>query len=193
MGPLFIKLGQFASSRRDLMDEDICDELALLQDHLDPFPTDSVLVERFDLSEPIACASVAQVAVGRLRRRRVAVKIQRPNVRALFAADLSNIHMIATFACFLNLPGSSNMLEVVQETTPIVLGEVDFVGEARRTAAFRRSLSDVPGVVVPRIHIASRTFIVMDYLPGIKITDTARLQAQGIDLQELSYRLMSCS
>jgi predicted unusual protein kinase regulating ubiquinone biosynthesis (AarF/ABC1/UbiB family) len=174
------------------MDEDICDELALLQDHLDPFPTDSVLVERFGLSEPIACASVAQVAVGRLRRRRVAVKIQRPDVEALFTADLSNIRMIAKLACYLNLPGSSNMLEVVQETSPIVLGEVDFVGEAKRTTSFRRSLMDVPGVVVPRIHIASQTYIVMEYLPGIKINDTARLEAQGIDLHELSYRLMSC-
>lgn len=81
------------------MDEDIRDELALLQHHLDPFPTDSVLVERFGLSEPIACASVAQVAVGRLRRRRVAVKIQRPDVEALFTADLSNIRMIAKLAC----------------------------------------------------------------------------------------------
>lgn len=174
------------------MDPEICDELALLQDHLDPFPLDKNLAERFDLSSPIACASVAQVAVGRLRRKRVAVKIQRPDVKALFAADLSNIHMIASLACSLNLPGSSNMLEVINETTPIVLGEVDFVGEARRTTAFRRSLKDVPGVVVPRIHIASQNFIVMDYLPGTKITDVARLRAQGIDLQELSYRLMSC-
>ncbi|GAQ92072.1 hypothetical protein KFL_009170020 [Klebsormidium nitens] len=174
------------------MDPEICDELSLLQDHLDPFPMDENLIERFDLSSPIACASVAQVAIGRLRRRKVAVKIQRPDVKALFAADLSNIHTIASIACALNLPGSSNMLEVINETTPIVLGEVDFVGEARRTTAFRRSLSDVPGVVVPRIHIASRRFIVMDYLPGTKITDVARLRAQGIDLQELSYRLMSC-
>lgn len=192
LGPLFVKLGQFASSRRDLIPDDICDELTLLQDHLDPFPVDDSLVQRFGLSEPIACASVAEVAVGRLRRRRVAVKIQRPHVKELFAVDLSNIHMIASFARALNVPGSSNILEVITETTPIVLGEVDFVGEARRTTAFRRSLRDVPGIIVPRIHLASNSFIAMEYIPGVKVTDVARLRAQGIDLQELSYRLMSC-
>lgn len=192
MGPLFVKVGQFASSRRDLIADDICDELALLQDHLDPFPIDDSLVQRFSLSEPIACASVAEVAVGRLHRRRVAVKIQRIHVKEMFASDLSNIHLIASFARALNLPGSSNILEVIAETTPIVLGEVDFVGEARRTTAFRRSLKDVPGIVVPRIHLASNSLIVMEYLPGVKISDTEGLRALGIDLQELSYRLMSC-
>jgi predicted unusual protein kinase regulating ubiquinone biosynthesis (AarF/ABC1/UbiB family) len=177
------------------MDEDICDELALLQDRLDPFPMEdsyAQLVERYSCSAPIACASVAQVCKGRFRGRPVALKVRRPNVEDLFASDLANIKLIARFARFLNLPGSGNMLEVVTETTPIVMGEVDFIGEARRATAFRRSLSDVPGIIVPRVLRASRSHIVMEYLPGTKITDVEALKAQGVDLEELSYRLMSC-
>lgn len=186
LGPLFTKLGQFASSRKDIMSDDICDELALLQDHQNPFAMDgdyASLAERFECSEPIACASVAQVFVGKMGKKRVAIKVRRPDVVERFNSDLHNIRAVASMARRLNIPGSGNMLEVVEETTPVVLAEVDFVGEARRMTAFRRSLSDVPGVLVPRCTLLA---------PHTSSWSTCREQklmtSHDFELRALTYR-----
>ena len=98
-----------------------------------------------------------------------------------FNSDLHNIRTIANIARRLNIPGSGNMLEVVQETTPVILAEVDFRGGG----APHDGLSSFPerrarGSRPQGAHVASPSYIVMEHVPGIKINDTHTTSSSGL-------------
>jgi ubiquinone biosynthesis protein len=111
LGPIFIKFGQILSTRRDLLPEDIADELMLLQDRVPPFDSQlSALIEeqlgkkisevfsRFDV-EPLASASVAQVHAAQLKTgEEVVVKVIRPGLKPVIAQDLAWLFILARAA-----------------------------------------------------------------------------------------------
>src|SRR5882724_7601722 len=109
LGPIFVKFGQLLSVRRDLIPEDIADELAKLQDNVPPFPSEQVIetltrayekpytevFREFNLV-PIASASVAQVHFAILPDgREVAVKILRPRIREVILNDMGLLYAFA--------------------------------------------------------------------------------------------------
>src|SRR5690625_821778 len=109
LGPIFVKFGQVLSTRRDLIPKDIADELALLQDHVAPFPSEvaariieeslgappQALFAHFEV-DPVASASVAQVHFARLHSgQEVAVKVLRPGMLDYIRGDLA---LMRTFA-----------------------------------------------------------------------------------------------
>ncbi len=112
LGPLFVKFGQILSTRRDLLTDDIAEELAKLQDHVPPFPGSEArsMVEKalggsvdtvfgaFD-EVPLASASIAQVHAARLLNgTEVIVKVVRPNLRKTIEQDISLMYLIADIA-----------------------------------------------------------------------------------------------
>ncbi len=112
LGPLFVKFGQILSTRRDLLSDDIADELSKLQDRVPPFPGSEAraIVEKaygknltevftsFD-EEPFASASIAQVHAARLLDgREVIVKVVRPNLRRTIEQDISLMYVLADVA-----------------------------------------------------------------------------------------------
>ena len=112
LGPIFVKFGQALSTRRDLLPDDIADELAKLQDRVPPFPGDKAraIIEKslgfpvtevfshFDV-QPLASASIAQVHAATLHDGTdVVVKVLRPDVHALVKRDIEVLHLIANLA-----------------------------------------------------------------------------------------------
>lgn len=112
LGPIFIKFGQILSTRRDLLPEDIADELMLLQDRVPPFDSQvsiklieeqlgkkiSEVFSRFDVA-PLASASVAQVHAAQLKSgEEVVVKVIRPGLKPIIAQDLAWLFILARAA-----------------------------------------------------------------------------------------------
>ena len=112
LGPIFVKFGQMLSTRRDLLPDDIAQELTLLQDQVPPFSGSlareliekayghplSEVFEAFE-EKPLASASVAQVHTARLRGgQEVVVKVLRPGIEKVIRRDVGLLYTVAELA-----------------------------------------------------------------------------------------------
>ena len=206
LGPIFVKLGQVLSTRRDLMPPDIADELALLQDRVPPFdsaiaiatierafgrPLDEIFVS-FE-SVPVASASIAQVHFATLRDRQgqlhdVAVKVLRPGMLPVIDKDLSLMKMMAGWV---ELSADGKRLkprEVVAEFDTYLHDELDLVREASNAAQLRRNMEGLNLVEIPVIHwdFCHPEVMVMQRMKGIPISQVERLREAGVDIPKLA-------
>ena len=207
LGPTFVKAGQILSMRSEILPESFCRELSRLRTDVEPMDRDTLLEtlraeydtpleELFDAIDvvPLGSASVAQVHKARLTTGElVAVKVQRPHVRELMAQDISLMRSLARRAK--RLMGSDQFLDltsVVDELWQSFVEETDFLVEAHSLEEFRRNNADVRYVDAPRPHLSlcTRHVVVMDYVEGIPIGDTARLVEEGYDLSEIGTKLV---
>jgi ubiquinone biosynthesis protein len=164
LGVTYVKLGQFLAMRFDILPEDVCRELARLFDAVPPMPASIVLqtIEReFGIpadelfaefrEKPMAAASIAQVHRGVLRDGSVvAVKVQRPRIREIFAADIRNLRRLAHAGDFLRILGPQSMVEAVEEFERFTSREMDFLTEAATAEKLRANAG--PYEDVPRIY-----------------------------------------
>lgn len=203
LGPIFVKFGQVLSTRRDLLPEDIANELAKLQDQVPPF--DSVLasaqIERalgksidelfaeFDRT-PIASASIAQVHFATLHDgREVAVKVLRPDVLRVIEQDLGLLKLIARFVNRFSSDGRRlKPVETVEEFDNYLHDELDLVREAANASQLRKNFADSSLLKIPEMiwDYCRTDVIVMERIYGIPINRFDRLVAAGIDLKALS-------
>ena len=203
LGPIFVKFGQVLSTRRDLIPLDIADELAYLQDRVEPF--DSILVrdilnQEFDENvdqvfreinlTPVASASVAQVHFGELTDgREVAIKILRPNIRNTIKRDLALLDLVAFFLQRL-LPDGRRLKprEVVGEFRRHLEDELDLMREAANASQLRRNFEDSPLLVVPEVYwdFCRTNVMVMERMSGIPVSKLDELKANNIDLEQLA-------
>ncbi len=206
LGPIFVKLGQVLSTRRDLMPPDIADELALLQDRVPPFdsaiaiatierafgrPLDEIFVS-FE-SVPVASASIAQVHFATLRDRQgqlhdVAVKVLRPGMLPVIDKDLGLMKMMAGWV---ELSADGKRLkprEVVAEFDTYLHDELDLVREASNAAQLRRNMEGLDLVEIPVIHwdFCHPEVMVMQRMKGIPISQVERLREAGVDIPKLA-------
>jgi ubiquinone biosynthesis protein len=203
LGPVFVKFGQLLSVRRDLIPEDIADELAKLQDAVPPFEWDAVaaaldraygrphaeIFESFD-RKPIASASVAQVHFAKLRGgREVAVKILRPGIGEVIAEDVGLLYVLAGIV-ERALPDGKRLRprEVVREFENTIVDELDLVHEASNASQLRRNFADARLLVVPEVYwdYCNRDVMVMQRVNGIPVNDVPTLRAAGIDIPKLA-------
>ena len=145
LGMTYLKLGQFLAMRFDLLPIEVCRELNRLFEDVPPMAFEEVRsVVESELQGPlesffpvfnresIAAASVAQVHEAQTRtNERVAVKIQRPGIERIFAADMRNLRRIAVLADALNLLGTLSMTEGVDEFANYTRREMDFITEGK--------------------------------------------------------------
>jgi predicted unusual protein kinase regulating ubiquinone biosynthesis (AarF/ABC1/UbiB family) len=201
---LILKGCQYLGARADLMPREWVEVLERLQDRVPArdLPTVRRIVEselgrpleavfrRFD-PRPVASASLAQVHEAVLRDgRRVAVKVQYPEVAELVHSDLANLR--ALFRAIDWLEGDFDLSALVDEMGRHVPRELDFLSEARnaeRIAALFAGRSDIH---VPQIHRewTTRRVLVMEFIDGIKITDREGLDAAGVDVPRVVRTLM---
>ncbi|HJQ01172.1 MAG TPA: AarF/UbiB family protein [Jatrophihabitans sp.] len=190
LGPTFVKAGQILGARRDIVPPVLCDELSVLRDEvpgLSPEQSRAALVgvygadldRTFDAIDYVAVAAASVACVYRaslLDGTEVALKLQRPGISRLMAADLALVRrgaaMVARLPAFRGVP----VRELMDNLCDAVLGQLDFDREADSLRRMRTELSALPRVLVPRVHVelSRPTCIVMDYLPGLDVGTGAR-------------------
>ena len=204
LGPSYIKLGQWLSSRADLLPLPYLEELAKLQDKVPPAEFSKVkpiieselgklenIFKSFNTSALLG-ASLGQVYLAKYNNRDVIIKISRPNIEEVIENDiyiLKKILPLATRFIDPNLAFSAEgMLSQFIET---VYEEMDYRIEAENLVTIKRNLAGDNSVIIPSV-IQDRTskhVLTMEYIPGIKITDIATLDAMGIDRSMLVTRV----
>ena len=203
LGPVFVKFGQLLSVRRDLIPEDIADELAKLQDSVPPVGWDDVAAtldraygkphaQVFQSIErvPIASASVAQVHFAMLPDgREVAVKILRPGIREVIANDVGLMYALADVVKRV-LPESKRLraTEVVAEFENTITNELDLLREAGNASQLRRNFADGRLLIVPEIYFdwCNREVMVMQRIDGIPVNAVEELRRHNIDIKRLA-------
>lgn len=205
LGPVFVKFGQILSTRRDLLDDDIADELAKLQDKVPSFPgeTAKAIIER-DLKAPIselfadfsltplASASIAQVHTAKLRSGEdVVVKVIRPNVKKTIQQDISLLYAIARLVAKTSADGRRlRPVEVVTDYEYTILDELDLAKEAANTGLLQRNFTDSDLLYVPQVYwdYCHRNVMVIERISGIPVADVKKLNEADVDMKCLAER-----
>lgn len=204
LGPAYIKLGQWLSSRADLLPQPYLDVLEKLQDDVLPAPFSDVrptlekelgsldeIFEYFDTSA-ISGASLGQVYLAKYEEKDVVVKISRPHIEQTIGQNIYILKKLLPFATrFIdeNLRFSAEgMLSQFIET---VHEEMDYRIEARNLIEIKNNLKEDRSVIIPKVYLdrTSRHVITLEYLPGTKVTDIRALDEYDIDRAKLVYRI----
>ena len=203
LGPIFIKLGQMLSTRKDLLPAELAVELAKLQDNVPPFPNDVAreIIEKglgksvhevfADFStEPLASASIAQVHCAELKDgRQVIVKVVRPGIEKIIERDVGLMYVIAGFANKYWAEGRRlRPLEIVEEYEKTIFDELDLMREAANASQLKRNFDHSPLLYIPGIEwdLTSERVLVMERVSGIPIGNTEALHENNVNMQALA-------
>ncbi len=197
-----IKLGQVASLRVDVVPAAVTDELARLQDRVEPHPFQEIqaqieaelaapLEARFAAfsREPLASASLGQVHRARtLDGRDVAVKVLYPGIERSVAVDLAMTRLALWLFDWIAI---ADLMQVYRELRDSLLGEMDYLREGRAGEEIAGNLARDPELAVrvrvPRIHwdLTTRRVLCMEFVEGVKINDAAAVAALGARVPDL--------
>ncbi len=205
LGPIFIKFGQILSTRRDLLPDDLANELAKLQDRVPPFPGGQArtiiekaygqpvgeLLDAFD-EQPLASASVAQVHTAQLKNGTpVVVKVLRPGIEKIIRRDVDLLFTIARLAEKYWKEGRRlRPVEVIEEYEKTIFDELDLMREAANASQLRRNFTGSKVLYVPEIYwdLARQNVLVMERIHGTPVGDVEELRRQGISMKLLGER-----
>jgi len=210
LGGLMIKVGQFMSSRLDVLPPEITAELEDLQDEVPavPFPEIRALAER-ELGMPLADAfawvdetPVAAASLGQAHRAILGpvdsadtgltgavIKVQRPGIDDVVRIDLAALRRIGGWLTHVRLVSDRvDAPALVEEFAETSLEEIDYLHEARSSARFQGMFASDERVAVPEIvwERSTRRVLTLEDVTAIKITDHAGLLAAGIDPVEVA-------
>ncbi|MES9992498.1 MAG: ubiquinone biosynthesis regulatory protein kinase UbiB [Candidatus Thiodiazotropha sp.] len=205
LGPIFVKFGQILSTRRDLLPDDLANELAKLQDRVPPFPGEKAraiiekaygqpideLLEAFD-EQPLASASIAQVHSAQLNNgKKVVVKVLRPNIEKTIRRDVDLLYTIARLAQRYWKEGRRlRPVEIVQEYEKTIFDELDLMREAANASQLRRNFLNSEMLYVPEVYwdLTRQNVFVMERISGTPVGDIEALRQQGISMKLLGER-----
>ncbi|MCZ2203483.1 2-polyprenylphenol 6-hydroxylase [Bartonella sp. A05] len=210
LGPSYVKLCQFLATRPDIVGHDIAADLEQLQDRVQTFPCTAAIdqIENslgrsindlfIDFHPPIAAASVAQVHPAEYydktgRKKKCAVKVIRPNIRARFAKDLKSFYLIANLQ-ERYVPASQRLRPVcvVDTLAHTIRIEMDLRLEAAAFSEMAENTKHDANFRVPAINWerTGRNVLTMEWIDGIKLSDIPALKKAGFDLKALAVTLM---
>lgn len=199
LGPVYIKLGQWLSSRADILPQPYMEELAKLQDNVPAAPFEKVkpiiendlgpINKKFDEIDPhpVSGASLGQVYRGKLSGQEIVVKVKRPGIEKVVAEDLEVLKKILPLALRFVDPNlrfsAKTMLSQFIET---IHEEMDYSIESSNLKKIKQNM-ERKGIVVPSVYddYSSKNVLTMEYVPGIKVTNIEELDKVGIDRQKL--------
>jgi len=200
LGPVYIKLGQWLSSRADILPQPYLEELAKLQDSVPSAPFNQIkpiiekdlgpIDEKFDEidTESISGASLGQVYRGTISGQQIVIKVKRPGIEKVVAKDIKVLKKILPLALGFvdpNLRYSAKaMLSQFIET---IHEEMDYTHESKNLKKIKKDMENVSKVIVPSVfdEYSSKNVLTMEYLPGIKVTNVQALDEMGIDREQL--------
>jgi ubiquinone biosynthesis protein len=203
LGPIFVKFGQLLSTRRDLLPEDIANELALLQDQVPPFPSAQArqlienalganidtLFARFE-DAPLASASIAQVHAATLPNgESVVVKILRPKIATIIRHDIALMYLVARFIERIWSQGKRmHPIELVAEFENTIVDELDLQREAANASQLRRNFMHSSKLYVPKIYweYVHTQVMVMERIHGVRISDIELLKERRCNFKKLA-------
>ena len=203
LGPIFIKFGQMLSTRRDLLADDIADELQRLQDNVPVFPGNQArniiekafgentddLFESFE-EQPLASASIAQVHAAVLKTgEEVIVKVLRPDILPVIKRDISLLYIIAELAArYSSQLRRLRPVEVIEEYEKTILDELDLLREAANASQLRRNFEGSSDLYVPEVYwdYVRKNVLVMERIYGTPIRDVDSLLEQNTDMERLA-------
>lgn len=196
LGPTFIKIGQVASTRYDVLPKDIISELENLQDQASPFPIlevrkiieaelgypiDDVFKEFKET--PIAAASIGQVHYAVLKTgEQVAIKIQRPKMRPIIETDLEILQDLAILAeQRLEWASRYHLCDIVDEFSNSLREELDYTIEGRNAEKIAKQFDGDSKIVVPKVYweYSTKKVLTMEYVEGTKLNETEQLKMMG--------------
>lgn len=207
LGPTFIKMGQIASTRPDLIPAEVLIELEKLQDDVPPFPFEEVeriikeelggsidtLFKEFQ-ETPLAAASIGQVHYAVLKsNERVAVKIQRPNIYKVIQTDLEILQDLVQLAVQrLDWASRYPLTEIVEEFSKSLQAELNYTIEARNTERVSKQFESDATVHIPKVFwdLSSQKILTLEFMEGIKLNNVNTLDSLGINRKILAERFV---
>lgn len=201
LGPTYIKIGQILSTRKDLLDQDIIDEISKLRDDVEKFDSNiaiDIFKEEVGLSieeiflefkeEPIAAASIGQVYEGVLKTgEEVIVKIQRPNIEKIIKSDLEILRTIANTLKDLKKDFNLDLVQMIEEFQTQLMRELDYTFEAINATKFSRIFKNSDEVYIPKVYSEYNTkkILVMEKVNGTKLSDVEKIRRLGYNTKLL--------
>ncbi|WP_353929215.1 AarF/ABC1/UbiB kinase family protein [Okeanomitos corallinicola TIOX110] len=209
LGPAYIKIGQALSTRPDLVPPVCLEELTKLQDQLPAFPNEiayQFIEEELggtpeeiyaELSpQPIAAASLGQVYKGKLKNgEEVAVKIQRPDLRERITIDLYILRNLAGWVQKNFKRVRSDLVGILDELGDRIFEEMDYIHEGENAERFFELYGHIQDIYVPKIYweYTNRRVLTMEWINGIKLTQSKEIKELGIDARYLIEVGVQCS
>ena len=205
MGTTFIKLGQFLSTRPDIIGEELSKKLENLQDKLPPFSlNEAKKIIKFDLgqdtynsiidlSEPVAAASIAQVHKAKINDngtiKDVAIKILRPNIKKIFNEEIDAMMLFAFLVeSFIKKTKRLKLVEVVFLLKEITNLEMDLRFEAAAANEYAENTKNDVGFRVPQIYwnFTSENVMTLDWVDGVSIRETEELKNRDLNTEKIA-------
>lgn len=207
LGPTFVKLGQFASTRSDIFPNDIIKELEKLQDDVPPFSSVEAkriieqelgastnhLFKEFDES-PLAAASIGQVHRGVLNTgETIAIKVQRPNIRDMVYTDLEILMDLAGLAEHrLEWASRYQIKDIIKEFSQSLKAELDYTNEGLNAEKIANQFQNDSNVRIPKIFwdYSTKQVLTMEFIHGAKLNEDEKLLDIGLEHDLFAKRLV---
>jgi ubiquinone biosynthesis protein len=203
LGPIFVKLGQVASTRADLLPPDWVEEFKKLQDMVSPLPFDEIkqVVEKsfkapisarfssFD-EVSVASASIAQVHYATLLNGPiVAVKVKKPGIDKVIDADISVMHTVARLLDrYVPQAKRYRLIEVVDEFSRVIHKEQDFMVEGANINRFHKIFEGDSTIQIPKVYWGCTTseVLTLERVYGVPIDETDKIKELGLDVKKIA-------
>ena len=207
LGPSFVKLGQVASTRTDVLPTTYTDVLKTLTDEVPGFsgarareivekelgkPVDEIFTDFSE--EPLKAASLGQVHTAMYKGKKVAIKVQRAGLKELFDIDLKNLRKLAVLLDKFDPKSDGadrDWISIYEESERLLYLEIDYLNEADNAERFAKDFAGIDWVRIPKMlrEVSTPRVLVMEFVESFKLTNTKRVDELGLDRKVLSKRV----